>query len=624
MGGRINYEEELRKADEKLAELRKQKEERGRNASQVVSPQVSASIDVIRRQTEQLQKIVENSNQANVNLAPQMGMVSRLKKGLKVITAFDEYELVEKVGEGACGKVFSAKNAEGEEFAIKFLDRSIGKTKLKRFKNEIGFCEHNNHPNVVKVLDHGCLSLDGITYVFCVMPRYFESLRDKINKTIQPEDAIAIFVGLLSGLKFAHEKEVVHRDIKPENIMFAKGSNEPVICDFGIAHFSENDLMTFVETKPTDRLANFAYAAPEQRKKGVEAVPQTDLFAAGLILNEMFTKSIPQGGGYRMIKDVAPNYAFLDKIVERLYRNVPQERLFPEDKIISEMKVLAELEKNQKEAERLGAIVKETTLPEVIDLKVEDEKHTWICEPINPRSWCTHFSYDRVAEAFPDTAKNPVFAEWASFEKRLHRLFRRPILDDLMWWTHGLSNMPIKNVAIDDMNQLVYFDSFECKIRKIVPFRFPNLDWLDFVYFETEGMPPADEQEKAYLESRLKEVRIGDTEILGRVCRYDGTLLTGEEVDNGCFYDAGGHYCKIDRVKLQDVNRLLAPWNFIVTSKWSPMNSRTIGAKLEKLLDSILLQGVDPSILRTLAEAQEKPDFDMLDAWWAELKATQN
>ena len=88
--------------------------------------------------------------------------------------------------------------------------------------------------------------------MFCVMPRYFESLRDKINKTIQPEDAITIFVGLLSGLKFAHEKDVVHRDIKPENIMFAKGSNEPVICDFGIAHFSENDLMTLL--KPNQQI----------------------------------------------------------------------------------------------------------------------------------------------------------------------------------------------------------------------------------------------------------------------------------------------------------------------------------------------------------------------------------
>ena len=176
MGGRINYEEELRKANEELDRLRKQKAESIRKISKVVSPQVPAGVDVIRRQVEQLRTMVENPNQQNVNLEPRMGMVSRLKKGLKVITAFDEYELVEKVGEGACGKVFSAKNAEGEEFAIKFLDRSIGKTKLKRFKNEIGFCEHNNHPNVVKVLDHGCLSLDGITYVFCVMPRYFDHI----------------------------------------------------------------------------------------------------------------------------------------------------------------------------------------------------------------------------------------------------------------------------------------------------------------------------------------------------------------------------------------------------------------------------------------------------------------
>ena len=137
-------------------------------------------------------------------------------------------------------------------------------------------------------------------------------------------------------------------------------------------------------------------------------------------------------------------------------------------------------------------------------------------------------------------------------------------------------------------------------------------------------MPPANEQERAYLESRLKEVTIGDTEILGRVCRYNGTLLTGEEVDNGCFYDVDGHYCKIDRAKLQDVSRLLAPWNFIVTSKWSPMNSPSIGAKLGEQLDSILLQNVDPSILRALAEAQKKPNFDRLDAWWAEVSATQN
>jgi len=301
---------------------------------------------------------------------------SSLKGGMKVNTAFDEYELIAQIGQGGCGRVFSAKNSDGEMFAIKFLDKHIGRAKLKRFKNEINFCEHSSHVNIVKVVDRGCVELENNDeYIFCVMPLYEQSLRDKMRAGVQHQTAVDIFLGLLQGLQYAHRKGIIHRDIKPENIMFAKASTVPIICDFGIAHFSENELMTIVETKPTDRLANFAYAAPEQRKKGGVAVPQTDLFAAGLILNEMFTKSVPQGGGYRTIKDVAPNYAFLDKIVERLYRNVPQERLFPEDKIISEMKVLAEIDKNEKEARRLRAIVNETTVPDVIDLKVVDKRY---------------------------------------------------------------------------------------------------------------------------------------------------------------------------------------------------------------------------------------------------------
>lgn len=54
MGGRINYEEELRKANEELDRLRKQKAESIRKISKVVSPQVPAGVDVIRRQVEQL------------------------------------------------------------------------------------------------------------------------------------------------------------------------------------------------------------------------------------------------------------------------------------------------------------------------------------------------------------------------------------------------------------------------------------------------------------------------------------------------------------------------------------------------------------------------------------------
>ena len=469
-------------------------------------------------------------------------------------------------------------------FAAKVLDCKLreDEAKIKRFKYEIEGLKGVDHPNVVSILGFG-ETLAGMP--FYIMPLAKMSLRDFMKSDANLDQRERIARELLEGVKALHNHGIIHRDIKPENVLII--DDHAVVADIGIAHF--NDIDTVLTLKG-ERLANFSYAAPEQRRKNPTPARTMDIYSCAVVIHELFTGEFLQGIGGTPISSLSAEMGNWDKAIESAMNNDPANR------------------------------------PQTIDdfLSVVDEEHEWICEPRNPRSWCTHFSCDRVAEAFPDTKKNPVIVKWASFKERLHRLFRRPILDDFMWWTHGLSNMPIKNVVIDDMNQLVYFDSFECKVRKVVPFRFPNLDWLDFIYFETDGMPPANEQEKAYLESRLKEVTIGDTEILGRVCRYNGTLLTEEEVDNGCFYNADGHYCKIDRAKLQDVTRLLAPWNFIVTSKWSPMNSRTIGAKLEKMLDSILLQDVDPSILRTLAEAQEKPDFDRLDAWWAGLQATQN
>ena len=493
------------------------------------------------------------------------------------------YQVERHVGQGGNGHVFVATDGR-HRFAAKVLDCKLreDEEKIKRFKYEIDGLKSVDHPNVVSILGSG-ETVAGIP--FYIMPLAKMSLRDFMRSDANLDQRERIARELLAGVKALHNHGIIHRDIKPENVLII--DDHAVVADIGIAHF--NDIDT-VLTQKGERLANFSYAAPEQRRKNPTPARTMDIYSCAVVIHELFTGEFLQGIGGTPISSLSAEMGNWDKAIESAMNNDPANR------------------------------------PQTIDefLAVLDEKHEWRCEPRNPRSWCLHFSYDRMAAAFPDTRKNPVLTGWKTFAERIHLLFRRPIVNDLMWWTHGLSNMPIKNVVIDDMNQLVYFDSFECKIRKVLPFRFPNLDWLDFVYFETDGMPPANEQEKAYLESRLKEVKIGDTEILGRVCRYNGTLLTGEEVDNGCFYDADGHYCKIDRAKLQDVSRLLAPWNFIVTSKWSPMNGHTIGAKLGELLDSILLQNVDPSILRTLAEAQKKPDFDRLDAGWAELKATRN
>lgn len=287
-----------------------------------------------------------------------------MKKGTVVKTAFDEYTLIKQVGSGGNGRVFSATNENSDSVAIKFVERNISADKLKRFKNEIHFCECHGNKSIVEILDRGYVTLNDTEYVFYVMPLYAETLRDKMKAQINPEDAVTIFTGLIEGLRHAHKLGTIHRDIKPENIMFSAGSLEPIICDFGIAHFAEDELLTIIETRKGDRMANFQYAAPEQRIKGEAATAQTDIYAAALILNEMFTGEIPQAGDYKTIASVAPDYEYLDDVFAQLFKQRASDRLYPEEKILTEIKVRAEQHRRDQEKLRLQKVVDEVTKPD--------------------------------------------------------------------------------------------------------------------------------------------------------------------------------------------------------------------------------------------------------------------
>lgn len=300
----------------------------------------------------------------------------RLSKGAFINTAFDDYELIEQIGQGGNGRVFSAIDSDGNDVAIKFVERDIPKRKYKRLKNEINFCEKNEHKNIIRVIDHGVARFSGKDYVFYVMPLYPITLEKKIKAGIEPDVAVTIFMGIIQGLRFAHNKGIIHRDIKPENILFARGSNEPVICDFGIAHFSEDELLTLVETKPGDRLANFQYAAPEQKIKGGAntVTGKADVYAAGLILNEMFTGEIPQAGGYKTIADVNPEYAFLDTLFEKLFRQNPDERLYPIEEIKTELNALISISENEKKKQELQQLTYNISKTEEIDISITGKR----------------------------------------------------------------------------------------------------------------------------------------------------------------------------------------------------------------------------------------------------------
>lgn len=98
-------------------------------------------------------------------------------------------------------------------------------------------------------------------------------------------EAIAIALSVCAGLGAAHAVGVVHRDLKPDNVLLGK-DGRVVITDFGIASATDREkTMGGVVGTP-------AYMAPEQ----VEGGPidgRTDLFALGVLLFQMLTKTVP-------------------------------------------------------------------------------------------------------------------------------------------------------------------------------------------------------------------------------------------------------------------------------------------------------------------------------------------
>jgi serine/threonine protein kinase len=250
-------------------------------------------------------------------------------------TAFDAYTVIKQVGSGGSGVVFLVKNSDGEDLALKVLDRfKAPRQKVKRFKNEIQFCQRDRSDRIVHVVDHG-QAPDGST--FYVMPYYPNTVRDLIKKQLPPDERLRLYAQVLDCVEAAHLLGVCHRDIKPENLLYDSGVSKVVLADFGIARFKEDDLKTVVDTGPNERLANFAYAAPEQRVAGKVVDQRADIYALGLILNEMFTGEIPQGTGFRKIREVAPGFGYLDELVDLMVQQQPEQRIQSVAKVKQEL-----------------------------------------------------------------------------------------------------------------------------------------------------------------------------------------------------------------------------------------------------------------------------------------------
>jgi serine/threonine protein kinase len=217
-------------------------------------------------------------------ITPPRGPQERFPPGTLLAS---RYRIVSRLGKGGMGEVFRADDLIlGQRVALKFLPESAkgNVNLLTRFYDEVRIARQVSHKNVCRVYDIG--EIDGEPYLSMeyIDGEDLGSLLRRIGRL--PADKASEFARkLCAAVAAAHAQGVLHRDLKPANIMI-DSRGELRVTDFGLAAIAEQLHGDEI------RHGTPAYMAPEQLT-GTEVSAQSDLYAVGLILYEMFTGKLP-------------------------------------------------------------------------------------------------------------------------------------------------------------------------------------------------------------------------------------------------------------------------------------------------------------------------------------------
>jgi len=203
------------------------------------------------------------------------------------------YLVLEKIGAGAMGEVFRARDERlGRDVALKLIKPASNENPdhLRRFELEARAAAALNHPNILAIYDVGFEG--GAPYIVSELLEG-QTLRQRLTKGPIPVALAADFaLQIALGLTAAHARHIVHRDLKPENL-FVTNEGRVKILDFGVAKLQTPreggsvEALTTV-TKSGMVVGTVAYMSPEQlRSKPVDH--RSDIFSFGAILYEMLT-----------------------------------------------------------------------------------------------------------------------------------------------------------------------------------------------------------------------------------------------------------------------------------------------------------------------------------------------
>ena len=242
----------------------------------------------------------------------------------------DGMRVVAFLGRGATSEVWRVRDLKQDrDYALKIFAPTpdTPAQARQRFLTEAQALDEFRHPNLMRRYrlqetgDHPYFTMD----VLHPLPEH-----------LTKRSILRLTDDVLAGLDALHAKGIVHRDLKPSNILL-DGKGRAVLSDLGVAHVADANLAKRLGNTSTPNptlihgspfVGTPRYAAPEQLT-GESATPATDIYALGVIIEELFQGKIPLLWRFLMLRMTTARTSLRLQSVQQVRRHVSFIRLFP-------------------------------------------------------------------------------------------------------------------------------------------------------------------------------------------------------------------------------------------------------------------------------------------------------
>lgn len=204
-------------------------------------------------------------------------------KLLRARQKLGKYRIERRLANGPRAAVYQAYDTiHGVKMALKIPHPAVmDEAFLDEFRREARVSVRMEHPNVLPI-QNACF-IDDLFVI--AMPLGHETLADRMTRRMSTTLALDFTRQALAALAHAHSRRIIHCDVKPENFIIFD-DNRLKLTDFGFSKIALRSI------RKASGSGTVGYLAPEQALG--RPMFQSDVFALGLLIYEMFSGALPE------------------------------------------------------------------------------------------------------------------------------------------------------------------------------------------------------------------------------------------------------------------------------------------------------------------------------------------